>query len=277
MQDLDRPELIEKLGKTLCSRELYDEGRELLSRAVQKYPDKPGLNFILGKLYLARGKYEEAKDQLCRAVSLAPTYPDYRNFLGQTYLKLGKPVAAIDEFKKAVELNIYYDEAYYYLGLGFILNGIVKEDFNLAKNLLHNCQEAFQKAVMFNPGLLNENYEKGMALLAESNLEQAYELLTIAASYAISHSSEEKLLEMYLRYVHGEKGLTEEGIRQYVEQIGELLKANPGHADLHNELGMAYTLMSKLLNNKAIEHFKEALKINPGLHSGVQKPETFAK
>ena len=35
MQQLDKPEIIEKLGKTLCNRELYDEGRELLSMAVQ--------------------------------------------------------------------------------------------------------------------------------------------------------------------------------------------------------------------------------------------------
>ena len=270
MKTLEKPEIIEKIGKTLCARELYDEGRELLSEAVIKYPDMPGLKFVLGKLYFSRGKYDEAREQLSLAVKLAPTYPDYRNLLGLAYLKSNKPVAAIDEFKKAVELNIYYDEAYFNLGLGFILNGIVKEDFNLAKNLLHNCQEAFQKAAMFNPGFLNESYEKGMAFLRENNLEQAYEALSSALTDAISHSSEDKLLEMYLRYVHSINGLTEDGIKQYVERISELLKSNPNHADLHNELGMAYTIMCKFMNNKAMEHFKEALRINPGFQKAAK-------
>jgi tetratricopeptide (TPR) repeat protein len=263
MKDQEKPEIVEKIGKTLCARELYDEGRELLSRAVEKYPDLPGQRFVLGRIYLSKGLYDEAKDQLCRAVELAPTYPDYRNLLGQAYLKLNKPVAAIDEFRKAVELNIYYDEAYFNLGLGFILNGIVKEDFNLAKNLLHNCQEAFNKATLFNPGFLNANYQMGMDSLVQGRLDNAYESLSLAAKDAVSHTSEERLLEMYLRYIHGSGGMTEAGIKQYVEQIEELLKSNPGHADLHNELGMAYTIMCKFMNNKAIEHFKEALRQNP--------------
>jgi len=263
MRKLDKPEIIEKLGKTLCNRELYDEGRELLSLAVQKYPEMPGLHFVLGRLYLARGMHDEAVEQLCKAVELAPNFPDYRNLLGIAYLRAKKPVAAIDEFKKAVEQNIYYDEAYFNLGLGFIYNGIVREDFNLAKNLLHNCQEAFGKAIMFNPGYINENYDKGIQLLKEDKLEQAYEVLSSMGREIVRHGSEERLLEMYLRYIHGEKGMTEEGIKQYVDQISDLLKANPGHADLHNELGMAYTIMSKFLNNKASDHFKEAIRLNP--------------
>jgi tetratricopeptide (TPR) repeat protein len=263
MSTLDKPEIIEKLGKTLCSRELFDEGRELLTAAVQRYPDLPGLRFVLGKLYLAKGIYDEAVDHLSRAVDLAPSYPDYRNLLGYAYLMGRKPVAAIDEFKKAVEQNVYFDEAYFNLGLGFILNGIVREDFNLAKNLVHNCLEAFGKATLFNPAYINDDYENGIALLRENRLEQAFEMLSGIPRKVVSHHSEERLLEMYLRYIHGEDGMTEEGIRQYVEKIDELLKSNPGHADLHNELGMAYTVMCKLMNNRAIEHFKEALRINP--------------
>jgi tetratricopeptide (TPR) repeat protein len=110
---------------------------------------------------------------------------------------------------------------------------------------------------------INESFECGMNLLKEGKLDQAYEKLTAVATDVVFRGSEERLLEMYLRYIHGEKGMTEEGIKQYVDRITELLKSNPGHADLHNELGMAYTVMSKFMNNKAIEHFKEALRLNP--------------
>ncbi len=270
MKELEKPDTIEKLGKALCARELYDEGCELLTFAVQKYPDVSGLRFALGKIYLARGQSNEACDQLLRAVELAPGYPDYRNLLGMAYLKSRKPVAAIDEFRKAVETNIYYDEAYFNMGLGYILNGVVKEDFNLAKNLLTNCEEAFQKAALFNPAFVSENYEKGMALLREEKLEPAYEMLSQVGRDVVSHQNEERLLEMYLRFIHSHNGMTEDGIKQYVDEISELLRANPGHADLHNELGMAYTVMSKFLNNKAMEHFKEALRLNPNFQKAAR-------
>jgi tetratricopeptide (TPR) repeat protein len=263
MRELEKPDLIEKLGATLRARELYDEGCELLIFAVQKFPDNPGLHYALGKIYLGKKQYEEAREELSQAVILAPSFPDYRNILGITFLKLKKPVAAIDEFRKAVEINIYYDEAYFNLGLGYILNGIVKEDFNLAKNLLSNCQEAFQKASLFNPAFVTENCEKGMEQLSAGNLEQAYEILGQVGHDAVSHFADEKLLEMYMRCIHGQNGLTETGIKEYVDELRELLKSNPGHADLHNELGMAYTIMSKFLNNKAMEHFQEALRLNP--------------
>jgi Flp pilus assembly protein TadD len=270
MKEFDKPDTIEKLGKALCARELYDEGCQLLTFAVEKYPETPGLRFALGKIYLAKGQYNEACDQLSRAVHLAPGHPDYRNLLGIAYLKSRRPVAAIDEFRKAVEINIYYAEAHFNLGLGYILNGIVKEDFNLAKNLLTNCEEAFQKAVLFNPSFVSENYEKGIGLLHEERLEPAYEILCQVGQEVISHLSEEKLLEMYLRFIHSHNGMTEEGIKRYVDEINELLKANPGHADLHNELGMAYTVMSKFLNDKAIEHFKEALRLNPNFQKAAR-------
>lgn len=263
MQDLDKPELIEKLGRTLCAREMFDEGNELMTRAVEKYPNLPGIHNVLGRLYLARGIFDKAVEELSRASDLAPTYPDYRNFLGVAYLKANKPVAAISEFKKAAEFNIYYHEAYFNLGLGYLLNGVIKDDFNLARDLQAHCLNAFGKATLLNPGYLNEDYERGIALLKEGNFEEAYNIFSRVASEAEALSAEERLLEMFLQYIHGEHGMTEDGIAEYIKEISELLRANPGHADLHNELGMGYFIMSRFINGKAIYHFKEALRINP--------------
>jgi tetratricopeptide (TPR) repeat protein len=270
MHDLGKPDLIEKLGRTLCARELFDEGNDLLTRAAVKYPDLPGIHHVLGRLYLGKGILDKAVEEFSRAVELAPKYPDYKNSLGTAYLKSEKPGAAINEFKKAVELNIYYHEAYFNLGLGFLLNGIVREDFDFAKDLPVNCLEAFEKAILFNPGYMNVEFEQGVTLLKEGKLEDAYRILSGMAARTIAHSSEDRLLEMYLRYVHGEGGMTEEGIREYIEEIRELLRTNPGHADLHNELGMAYIIMSRFTNNKAICHFKESLRINPNFAKAMR-------
>jgi tetratricopeptide (TPR) repeat protein len=264
IKDSDKPELIEKLGKTLYSKNLYDEGLELLSSALERHPDYPGLRILLGKIYLALGRFPDAESELLQAARIAPEYPDLRNILGVTFLKSKRPTSAIGEFKKAVSINIYFHRAYFNLGLGYILNGIVKEDFNLAKNLLQNCDTAFGKATMFNPGYLTGDYEQGRLYLARGKLEEAYEILSKVAELNGSPDSHDRLLEMYLRHVHGEGGMTEEGISKYVRELKDIVKASPGHADMQNELGLAYTVMAKFMNDKAIRHFEGALKINSG-------------
>jgi tetratricopeptide (TPR) repeat protein len=260
----DKPELIEKLGRTLYSRSLYNEGLELLRSVIERHSDYPGLRILLGRIWLALGRFDDAEKELLHAVQLAPEYPDLRNLLGIAFLKSKKPAAAIGEFKKAVKINVYFHNAYFNLGLGYIQNGIVKEDFNLAKNLLQNCDEVFARATMFNPAYLTRDYEQGRLYLARGKLEEAYEILSKVADLDGSPDSRDRLLEIYLRYVHGEGGMTEEGISKYIGELMDFLKANPGYADLQNELGLAYTVMAKFMNDKAIERFREALKINSG-------------
>ncbi len=263
MKESDRPDIIGKIGMTLYSRKLYNEGLELLASAVEKHPENSGLKMIMGKLLLATGRFAEAQASLKSAVDLSPEYPDYRNLLGVACLRSEKPVEAIAQFKKAVELNIYFDQAHFNLGLGYILNGIVKEDFELARNLKANSIEAFGKAAMFNPRLICDEYKKGLALLEEDKLEESFAILADIAENPDIESPKERLMEMYLRYVHGENGVTEDGIKDYIEKIQNLLKASPAYADLQNELGMAYTIMGKFMRDKAIEHFKKALDVNP--------------
>ena len=270
IKDSDRPELIEKLGKILYSKSLYNEGMELLVSALDRHREYPGLRILLGKIYLALGSFPEAERELLHAVRLASEYPDLRNLLGVAYLKLRRPTAAIDEFKKAVSINIYFHNAYFNLGLGYIQNGIVKEDFNIAKNLVQNCDMAFGKATMFNPGYLTGDYEQGRLNLDRGKLEEAYEILSRVADLNGSPDSHDKLLEMYLRYVHGDGGMTEEGISRYVDELRDFVKGNPGYADLQNELGLAYTVMAKFMNDKAIRHFDEALKINSGFSRALK-------
>lgn len=264
----EKPELIEKLSRTLYNRRLYDEGLKLLESAVKRFPDYHGYRDLLGKIYIAVNRTKDAERELLKAVKLAPNFPDYRNQLGLSYLKLNKAVAAINEFKKAAEINVYYHNAYYNLGLGYVLNGIVKEDYNLAKNMSENCRETFSKATLFNPGYLSPEYHRGQTRLTEGRLRDAYEDLNkagVRADEVVSFRSE--LLEMYLRNVHGTDKMTESGISDYIDKLNSIIKTNPGYADLHNEVGMAYTIMGKLIIDKAISHFEEALKINPGFKS----------
>jgi tetratricopeptide (TPR) repeat protein len=224
----------------------------------------------LARVYIAKKRYAEAETELLKAVELSPMYPDFRNLLGETYLNLNKPLAAINQFKKAVELNVYYDRGFYNLGLGYILNGITREDFDLTRNLHEKCEEFFSKAVSFNPAYADQNYQAGMELLRQGRLEEAYGKLSEISGDKNQDPSSTRLLNLYIRCVYGDNGNTESNIKKYIQEIEKLLITNPGYADLENELGMGYTLMGKIMRDKAIGHFRKALNINPAFKKAAK-------
>jgi len=263
-------DLIIKLGIALYRKKLYLEGIDLLCAAADNNPQNSRIKMILGKIYLAKNQLQKAKQEFIAAVELSPDYPDYRNLLGVTYLKLEKALPAIEQFKKAVELNIYYYKSLFNLGLGYILNAIVKEDFEYSKNLEQNCKETFDKAVMFNPGFLNADFEKANKLLRENSLEDAYKVFVSIAERETFVVTEESQVEMYLRYIHGTEGMSEEGISEYIDKLKNLLKASPRYADLHNEMGLAYTILGKFMRDKAIGHFRSAIDINPDFSKALK-------
>jgi len=268
--DTGYPDLFVKLGEGLYGKKLYQEGEDLLTKLTKKYPDSSGMKAVLGKIYLATGKLEEACNEFKDAVQLSPDFPDCRNLLGITYLKSRQAMSAIQQFKKAVELNIYFSKAHFNLGLAYILNGIIKEDFEHSRDIQKNCDEAFGKAITFNPGLATNEYEKAMNLVKSEKFEEAYEiLLPIAEKETLSVAGESQT-EMYLRFVHDTDGMSEEGIARYLEKLKTLLKTNPGYADIHNEIGMAYVILSKFMSDKAIVHFTKAIEINPEFSKAIK-------
>ena len=52
-------------------------------------------------------------------------------------------------------------------------------------------------------------------------------------------------------------------IWKYMKFLQELLKKYPNHADIYNDLGLAYCMLRNYINEKAIVSFKNALEINP--------------
>lgn len=262
-KDSGRLDLNVKLGSALMAKKLYDEAIELLDSTPAQSAGESAISLLRGKLYLAKEMPERAESEFKNAVKLSPDYPDIRNLLGETYLMLRQPIPAIEQFKMATTLNVYYDRAFYNLGLGYILNGLIREDFELAKDIQRLCRETFDKAVSLNPGYIGDDFRAGLQSLDEARLQEAYDRLTAVPRQKSAHAKFDNLLEIYLRCVFGERGVTEKTIMSYIQKIEDLLTTNPGYADLQNELGMAYTLMGKVMGDKAMDHFKLALEINP--------------
>ena len=266
----DRADVGIKLSAALMAKRLYDEALELLDSGNGNRTDNSAVRLLRGKLFLAKNMPENAEVELKQAVELSPDYPDIRNLLGETYLSLKRPMAAVAQFKEAVQLNIYYHRAFYNLGLAYILNGLVREDFETAREIQNLCRESFEKATLLNPGYDCEEFRTALKKLQEGSLQEAYDLLGRVLDDRVTDLAFDSLLEDYVRSIFGDSGITEENIKAYIERIETLLAVNPGYADLQNELGMAYTIMGKIMSDKAMDHFKLALDINPRFRKALK-------
>jgi len=69
--------------------------------------------------------------------------------------------------------------------------------------------------------------------------------------------------EFYLKFMYGGKGKDNRFIASYLDELRREIERHPDYADLHNNLGIAYLIMCRNLFLKALEEFREALRINP--------------
>ncbi len=252
-----------RVGLAFLEKGMYEEAIAEFQEAIRANPSISKIYNNLGKAQLALERTAEAILSFQRALSIDPDYADYYNNLGAAYLKAQKCKLAADSFQKAVGINPYYAEAYYNLSLALILNGIVKEDYSLATDLKRKALEAMEKAATLNPGYRNEGFERGKAHLLNDQLEEAWKEFNQARDEEGISQAESLSLDFYLRFLHREDEIDDTTMRQYIQSLEDFAKKNPHFADIHNDLGIAYTVLCKYINERAIHHFRQALRINP--------------
>jgi tetratricopeptide (TPR) repeat protein len=252
-----------RVGLAFLEKGMYQEAIAEFQDAIKANPGLSKVYNNLGKAYLAAGKAEEAISAFQKALNIDPQYADYHNNLGAVYLKSEKCKLAADSFQKALGINPYYGEAYYNLGLALILNGIIKEDYLLATNLKERALEAMEKAAVVNPGFRNEHFDEAKGLLTRDELEEAWKEFNQAKAEENVPQAESLSLDFYLRFLHKEDEIDDTTMRQYIQSLEDFARKNPHFADVHNDLGIAHTVLCKYINERAIQHFREAIKINP--------------
>jgi len=252
-----------RVGLAFLEKGMYEEAIVEFQEATKANPNLSKVYDNLGKAHLAVGRAEEAILAFRKALKIDSNYADYYNNLGSAYLKGKKCKFAADSFQKAIGINPYYGEAYYNLGLSLILNGIVKEDYSLATDLKERALEAMEKAATVNPNFRNEHFEKGKEHLVKDELDEAWKKFNQVKAEENAPQAEALSLDFYLRFLHREDEIDDTTMRQYIQSLEDFAKKNPHFADIHNDLGIAYTVLCKYTNEKAIQHFREAIKVNP--------------
>jgi tetratricopeptide (TPR) repeat protein len=217
---------------------------------------------ILGNCLLAVGDSEKALKSFQKGLELSPEYPDLHNDLGETYLELERCRDAVLSFERALELNKYYQRAFLNLALGLSLNVKLKQDYELSRDLKPRIRKILDMNVQLRPAMDTEDFRAAVAAVDADRYDVAYDKL-LAVKHDQSQVAENDLsLELYLILKFRSHELTEDEIDRSVERLRMELEANPGYADLQNDLGILYAAKCKILIDKAHDAFQGALSIN---------------
>ena len=122
-QDSFDPDILYAEARVLIMDGKYPEGREILFRAIEKYPNYADLLILVGRSYAWEGKNDSAAIYLDRAILASPTYTDayaanLDNLFWADSLDRAEKVLAIakEKFEEKLPNEIAYRESrlFYY-------------------------------------------------------------------------------------------------------------------------------------------------------------------
>jgi len=263
LKESDNAETKNLLGQAFLKKGLYEEAIGEFEEAIILDPRVSGLYNSLGTAYIAVGRFDEALGVLEQALKLKADRADYHNNLGVAYLKKEQCRKAVERFQRALEINPYFAEACFNLALGLALNSVTKEDFQLSVNGQQRIVEHLEKAAKINPNYKNEHIARGEEALRRNEYEKAYEDFLQGQRHIPKPADLSFVIDFYLQVLYNSKKLNSAAIWRHIRQLQDIIDKHPNYADLYNHLGVAYVVMSKYVNNKAVQYFEKAQQINP--------------
>jgi len=257
-------ELLNMLGLIFDNYKLHKEAIEEYIQASQQKADDSRSYNNMGKSLIALKMNDQAIKAFQKAIKINPNYVDFYNNLGIAYLKIGACKSAVQQFNLAINLNSYYAEAHFNKAMSYILNQIKHEDYELTNNYQEEVQNSLKKAVLMNPSYQNKYYVSGLEYFNANKPLEALEELKKAKTEGSSFSYLHEKYNYFLKILFSDdEDYRFEMVWEYIHFLKELIKKYPGHADIYNDLGLAYCMLRNYLSDEAITSFKNAIKINP--------------
>lgn len=251
-----------KLGEALYRQKLYKEAMAEVIRSIKLGHEDSGGYSILGNCLLALGDRDKALKSFQKGIDLSPEYPDLYNDLGKTYLEVDRCRESVEAFEKAIELNKYYQAAFLNLAVALTRNVVLKQDYELSRGLRERMDKILQMCIQLRPALDTEEFRAAREAARQERFDVVYEKLTSILADQEKLAETDLSLELYLMLKFRSDSLGDEEIDRYIEQVETALEANPGYADLQNDLGILYAAKCKHFIDKAHDSFKAALGIN---------------
>jgi superkiller protein 3 len=255
-----------KLGLLFLNKNLFDDAVAQFRAAIELDEEFAEAHKNLGLALVMKMDYPAAEESLQRSVKLAPKYADLYNHLGFAQLEQKKYEEAVQSFSTGLALNPGYYEAHFNMAILLIrtlAQGIEQSYLPPKAGRARSSIKHLTRAADGLPAYRTPRLEKAVQLIEQGAFTQAEDELEVLRREARPEIENIFEHEFYLKFMYGGKGKDDVFIQRYTENLRTAIGDYPQYADLHNNLGVAYLIQCRNLFLRALEEFREALKINP--------------
>lgn len=240
--DPDSFDALYLLGMIACQVGRYEQGIELISRAIRQFSLDPLPHFNLGEAYRMLNRFEEAEASYQKTLALKPDLAEAHVGLGHALKERGLLDEAEACFQKALLLKPDMATVHYGLGVLFQDRGRFGE-----------AEDCYRKALALHPDYAEAHNNLGNLLKAYGRLEEA------EACYRKALALRPDLAELHnnLGSVLKELGRLEEAEACY----RKALALKPGMALAHYNLGTVLKNRGRL--DEAVASYQTALAHKP--------------
>ncbi len=259
-----------KLARTLLLRNLFEEAIEEAETAINKGEKGSGPYKIMGEAYYRAQQLQKAQEAVEKGLRINPDYPDLHNLLGKIFHRKKECRKAVDCFKRSISLNCYYGEPYLNMARTYVLNSIIKQDYELSRELKSGFEDYLEKAFTLNPFINSSDMKDIKKLFNQENFEEILEKLDQLENLRDRAYIDSIIGELHLMILRSGSDLEEKEIDGYLARVEEIIDKNPNFADAYNSLGILHTAKCKISMDHAEEAFRKALDINEKYEKAVK-------
>lgn len=237
----DDPVIHEDMGVAELQQSHFDEAIVQFEKAGKLDAANPQLHYDLGLAYKLKDRMDDAARELTQAASLDPTLPDPPYTLGILYMQTGKLDSAAAQLKIALSLRPANGDGWAILGS--VLKQLDKRE---------DAAVALRKAIELMPDQPGPHITLAGVLAEDGKKDEAAAERKIAAGLSRTAVSHQRAM---LNTNAGNQALQRGEIADAVSRYQEAIAADPGYAEAHAQLALAYARQGRA-EEAAAEHTK---------------------
>ncbi len=263
------PDSLFKLGTLFLEKGFFNEAIDAFTTLLAESPDYANVHFYLGQAYFRFGDTDQALYQLQQAIHSAPGYPDIHLLLAEVYRKINDPLQSIKCCENAIALHPDYLRAHLFLGLVLAESALQYPTHSELPPPIERLRESKQHLLYALSQVSEEkkqHIETGIECLdTRERLEEGIREIEKTIEPAPSnHKSLVADSEFYLKFMFSDLDRNHRVLDNYIKTLDKAINQHPEYADLQHSLGTAYLLRGWHDFARALEAYREAVRINPG-------------
>ncbi len=257
-----------KLGKMFLEKGFIDEAIETLKTLNKLDPNCREVYIHLGRAFFQKGDYVAAQENLKQACDNDPNYPDVHVLLAGVYRKIQEPIQAMEALQKALALNADYVRAHLLLGLVLAESTLTLPTHPELAPPIERIKES-KKHLQYALTQLDEHQRNKLISSIEKMdsreglVESLAEIEKAIDPTIFNHHRMMVDGEFYLKFMFADLEQNRKTLDNYIKILEKAVAKHPNYADVRHSLGTAYLLRGWHNFAKALESYREAVKINP--------------